>query len=106
MVEILRSKEESKLRGDVTRTISVPFVATGPPIVIASIGDEREIAFEGGTYQLTFDLIPHLQHRNITFEYGITIRFEKAEKPEFRIVLADDEMSPGEPLLLEAEPAA
>jgi hypothetical protein len=82
------------------RVIAVPF--TVPPhrgIVVGSIGDEREIEVDGGTYQLTFEL--GTKDKNP----WCRISFVPNSDPQPRIIKADSEITKRDALMMSANPA-
>jgi hypothetical protein len=81
------------------RVIEVPFVVSGnDPVLIASIGDEFPVDIPEGSYALRFSI-------GTDDPCHITLSFIETDKPEFRILRADADLSPSEPLISGAHPA-
>jgi hypothetical protein len=81
------------------RVIEVPFIVSGSePVMVASIGDNFLINIPEGSYALRFAIAAKDTRR-------IELAFLKTDAPEFQIFHADPDLSPGEPLLTDAQPA-
>ena len=84
------------------RIIAVPFEVGTDGAEIASIADSQIIEIPKGKYELIFSAIP--ADLNLGIE-RYDFKFVERETEIARIIRADDELSPPEVLLMEAEPA-
>ncbi|MGH8780356.1 competence protein ComJ [Paraburkholderia sp.] len=83
------------------RVITVPFtVPEHQGVIVGSIGDEREIKIDPGTYQLTFEL----GRKNE--KPWCRISFVKNANPQPRVIKADSEITKLDSFLMSASPAA
>jgi hypothetical protein len=83
------------------RVLEVPFaVQIGGKTEIASISDAYTVVLPPGRYQLRCELLPP-EAGDVS---AVNLVFWLSNDPIFAISLADDRLSPHEPLLLTAEP--
>jgi hypothetical protein len=86
---------------DAFRVIAVPFtVNPHEAVVIGSIGDERQIEIEAGTYRLTFELGAKDERP------WCRLSFIADSNPTPQIIKSDSEITKRGALLMSASPAA
>jgi hypothetical protein len=101
-VDVELRSENAAPSAEALRIIEVPFeVPPSGAIRIASIADEVSLELPGGSYSLRFECFAV----GSDAEPRIKLVFAPKADPEFRIVLADEEISASGDLLVEAEPA-
>jgi hypothetical protein len=96
-VELLVGSGDVPILSSATRVIEVPFrVPESGKVAIMTVTDERQADLPRGDYGLRFEACPDLKIRFL---------FIKRENSEFRILRADRDLAPKDPLVKTASPA-
>ena len=95
-------EDRVELPANTTRAIQVPFVVgNGSEVGIAVVGEEHRVAIPTGTYSLTFQHGTHQGDKSMWCVFA----FIPDDDPQVAVLIADPELSPPTPLLMEADPA-